>query len=59
MVVGYLLLVSMGRLWIIGERLYDGFCITFAFSWRCVVLAAAVMSFPGERCGNSSGAGKG
>ncbi|MGQ7170551.1 ATP-binding cassette domain-containing protein, partial [Escherichia sp. R-CC3] len=30
----------------IGERLYDWFGITFAFSWRGAVLAAAVMSFP-------------
>ncbi|XNM53530.1 molybdate ABC transporter permease subunit [Escherichia coli] len=45
-VVGYLLLVSMGRRGFIGERLYDWFGITFAFSWRGAVLAAAVMSFP-------------
>ena len=37
-VVGYLLLVAMG--------LYDWFGISFAFSWRGAVLAAAVMSFP-------------
>ncbi|CDL36454.1 Molybdenum transport system permease protein ModB (TC 3.A.1.8.1) [Citrobacter freundii] len=45
-VVGYLLLVSMGRRGFIGEWLYDWFGITFAFSWRGAVLAAAVMSFP-------------
>lgn len=45
-VVGYLLLVAMGRRGFIGERLYDWFGITFAFSWRGAVLAAAVMSFP-------------
>ena len=59
-VVGYLLLVSMGRRGFIGERLYDWFGITFAFSWR---------SRRGSRCrrhvvsadgaGNSSGAGRG
>ena len=38
-VVGYLLLVSMGRRGFIGERLYDWFGITFAFSWRGAVLA--------------------
>ena len=43
-VVGYLLLVSMGRRGFIGERLYDWFGITFAFSWRGAVLAASVMS---------------
>ena len=45
-VVGYLLLVSMGRRGFIGQWLYDWFGITFAFSWRGAVLAAAVMSFP-------------
>ena len=44
-VVGYLLLVSMGRRGFIGEKLYDWFGLTFAFSWRGAVLAA-VMSFP-------------
>ena len=45
-VVGYLLLISMGRRGFIGEWLYDRFGLTFAFSWRGAVLAAAVMSFP-------------
>ncbi|MFB6377357.1 molybdate ABC transporter permease subunit [Atlantibacter hermannii] len=45
-VVGYLLLVAMGRRGIIGSWLYDWFGITFAFSWRRAVLAAGVMSFP-------------
>ena len=45
-VVGYLLLVSMGRRGFIGERSGDWFGIIFAFSWRGAVLAAAVMSFP-------------
>ncbi|WP_165462925.1 molybdate ABC transporter permease subunit [Atlantibacter sp.] len=45
-VVGYLLLVAMGRRGFIGEWLYDWFGFTFAFSWRGAVLAAGVMSFP-------------
>lgn len=45
-VVGYLLLVVMGRRGVIGNWLYDWFGISFAFSWRGAVLAAAVMSFP-------------
>ena len=45
-VVGYLLLIAMGRRGIVGQWLYDWFGITFAFSWRGAVLAAAVMSFP-------------
>lgn len=35
----------MGRRGFIGERLYDWFGLSFAFSWRGAVLAAAVMSF--------------
>ncbi len=38
--------VSMGRRGFIGQWLYDWFGLTFAFSWRGAVLAAAVMSFP-------------
>ncbi|MDA3134049.1 molybdate ABC transporter permease subunit [Atlantibacter hermannii] len=45
-VVGYLLLVAMGRRGFIGQWLYDWFGLTFAFSWRGAVLAAGVMSFP-------------
>lgn len=45
-VVGYLLLITMGRCGFIGSWLYDVFGITFAFSWRGAVLAAAVVSFP-------------
>lgn len=45
-VVGYLLLVVMGRRGVVGSWLYDWFGISFAFSWRGAVLAAAVMSFP-------------
>ncbi|HKN04469.1 MAG TPA: molybdate ABC transporter permease subunit [Buttiauxella sp.] len=45
-VVGYLLLIAMGRRGVIGAWIYDVLGITFAFSWRGAVLAAAVMSFP-------------
>ena len=45
-VVGYLLLITMGRRGLIGQWLYDWFGLTFAFSWRGAVLAAAVISFP-------------
>lgn len=44
-VVGYLLLVSMGRRGFIGERLYDWFGIIFVFSWRGAVFVVVVMSF--------------
>lgn len=45
-VVGYLLLVVMGRHGPVGSFLWQWFGISFAFSWRGAVLAAAVMSFP-------------
>lgn len=45
-VVGYLLLVSMGRQGAIGQWLYQWFGLSFSFSWRGAALAAAVVSFP-------------
>jgi molybdate transport system permease protein len=45
-VVGYLLLVVMGRHGPVGSILWEWFGISFAFSWRGAALAAAVMSFP-------------
>ena len=45
-VVGYLLLVLLGRNGPVGGWLYDTFGISVAFSWRGAVVAAAVMSFP-------------
>jgi molybdate transport system permease protein len=45
-VVGYLLLIALGRRGFIGEWLYDWFGFTFAFSWRGAVVASAVMAFP-------------
>lgn len=45
-VVGYLLLISLGRRGIVGEKLYDWFGFSFAFSWRGAALASAVIAFP-------------
>ncbi len=45
-VVGYLLLISMGRRGFIGEWLYDWFGISFVFSWRGAALASAIVAFP-------------
>lgn len=45
-VVGYMLLVLMGRQGAIGAFLHDAFGITFAFRWTGAALAAAVMGFP-------------
>nr|WP_222939864.1 molybdate ABC transporter permease subunit [Photobacterium sp. BZF1] len=45
-VIGYLLLVLMGRQGAVGKVLYEWFGLTFSFSWRGAVLAVAVVSFP-------------
>lgn len=45
-VVGYLLLISMGRQGIIGQWFYQIFGLTFSFSWRGAVLACAVIALP-------------
>lgn len=45
-VVGYLLLISMGKRGFIGEWLYNWFGFSFTFSWRGAVLASAVVAFP-------------
>ncbi|QNH66680.1 molybdate ABC transporter permease subunit [Proteus vulgaris] len=45
-VVGYLLLISMGRRGFIGEWLYGWFGFSFTFSWRGAALASAVVAFP-------------
>ncbi|MBU5377019.1 MAG: molybdate ABC transporter permease subunit [Pantoea sp.] len=45
-VVGYLLLIGLGRRGAIGQYLYDWFGFSFAFSWRGAALASAVIAFP-------------
>jgi molybdate transport system permease protein len=45
-VVGYLLLVLFGRQGPLGQFFADWLGLTFAFSWRGAVLAAAIMGFP-------------
>lgn len=45
-VVGYLLLVLFGRKGPLGQLLEDTIGLSFAFSWRGAVLAAAIMGFP-------------
>ncbi|GAB6263971.1 molybdate ABC transporter permease subunit [Photobacterium sp. R1] len=45
-VVGYLLLVVMGRQGVVGAYLYDWLGISFGFSWRGAVLAVSVVAFP-------------
>ncbi|MGV3346867.1 molybdate ABC transporter permease subunit [Enterobacteriaceae bacterium LUAb1] len=45
-VVGYLLLIGLGRQGMIGQYLYDWFGFSLAFSWRGAALASAVIAFP-------------
>lgn len=45
-VVGYLLLVMLGREGFLGRWLFSLFDITLAFTWQGAALAAAVMAFP-------------
>ena len=45
-VVGYLLLMLLGKRGVIGEWLYETFSITVAFSWTGAAIASAVMAFP-------------
>lgn len=45
-VIGYILLVSMGRQGVIGSFLYEWTGLSFSFSWRGAALAAAIVSFP-------------
>jgi len=45
-VLGYMLLVLLGRRGWIGERLYEQFHIQLTFHWWGAVIASAVMAFP-------------
>ncbi|MGF1751028.1 molybdate ABC transporter permease subunit [Vibrio cionasavignyae] len=45
-VVGYLLLISMGRQGFIGQLLFQWFGVSFSFSWKGAVLACIVVALP-------------
>ncbi len=45
-VVGYLLLVLLGRRGSVGAWLHDWFGVTVIFTWKGAAIAAAVMAFP-------------
>jgi len=45
-VIGYLLLVALGRQGLIGKMLYEHFGVSIAFTWKGAVAASAVMAFP-------------
>ena len=45
-IVGYTLLVLVGRQGAVGAFLYETFCIVLAFNWKGAAVAAGVMAFP-------------
>lgn len=45
-VLGYYLLVLIGRRGVMGEWLYETFGITLVFTWQGAVIAAAIVAFP-------------
>jgi len=45
-VIGYVLLILLGKRGTIGAWLWDGFGITLAFTWQGAAVASAVMGFP-------------
>ena len=45
-VVGYLLLILLGRRGPVGAWLYDWFGVTVAFTWKGAAIASAVIAFP-------------
>ncbi|WP_114764729.1 molybdate ABC transporter permease subunit [Vibrio rhodolitus] len=45
-VIGYLLLVLMGRQGVIGQWVYQTFGVSFAFNWKGAVLASIVVALP-------------
>lgn len=45
-VIGYLLLVAMGRNGVVGGFLYKTFGLSFAFDWKGAALASMIMAFP-------------
>ena len=45
-VIGYVLLILLGRKGLVGEALYSALGISFAFNWKGAAVASAVMAFP-------------
>jgi molybdate transport system permease protein len=45
-VIGYVLLVLLGRKGMLGEALYRAFGISFMFNWKGAAVASAVVAFP-------------
>jgi molybdate transport system permease protein len=45
-VIGYVLLILLGRKGLLGEALYSALGVSFAFNWKGAAVASAVMAFP-------------
>lgn len=45
-VIGYALLVLLGRRGVLGQALFDWFGVTVAFTWKGAAIASAVVAFP-------------
>lgn len=45
-VIGYVLLILLGRKGLLGEALYSALGISFAFNWKGAAVASAAMAFP-------------
>jgi molybdate transport system permease protein len=45
-VIGYVLLILLGRKGVLGEALYSALGLSFAFNWKGAAVASAVMAFP-------------
>ncbi|MEE9211535.1 MAG: molybdate ABC transporter permease subunit [Phycisphaeraceae bacterium] len=45
-VVGYVLLVALGRRGVVGRFIYETLGLEVAFTWRAAVIASAIMGFP-------------
>jgi molybdate transport system permease protein len=45
-VIGYMLLILLGRKGVLGEALYEALGISFAFNWKGAAVASAVVAFP-------------
>ncbi len=45
-VIGYLLLISMGNQGVLGRFFYQVFGLSFSFNWKGAALASAVVAFP-------------
>ena len=46
MVIGYILIIILGREGFLGKILYESFNVTIVFSWQAASIASSVVAFP-------------